>query len=110
MGEDEKRVREALGQLYGTDSFKGEMTAEQANLGAWLTASQGKAASSFFTEEVATKMLGGKYQDEEIRRMSGSVINIMLNSESLDFLTAEQREKLTALLPAALEAGVVSSP
>jgi len=106
--EDEKKVREALGELYGGGVFKGEMTGEQANLGAWFSAVRGDAASSFFSKDVASDLLGGQYQDEEIKRMAGSVINIMLNTDSLEFLSDEQRSRLLAMLPKVLESGVVS--
>jgi len=109
MQEDEKKVRKALGRLYGTGSFKGDMTGEQANIGAWLSAYGGDAASSFFAEDVATSMLGGKYQDTEIKRMSGSVINIMLNTESLDFLSPADKKRLMEIVPTLLESGVVQS-
>ena len=109
MQEDEKKVRRALGKLYGTGPFKGNMTGEQANIGAWLSAYGGDAASSFFAEDVATSMLGGKYQDTEIKRMSGSVINIMLNTESLDFLSPEDKKRLMEIVPTLLESGVVQS-
>ena len=80
--QDEQRVREMLAaagmdNLDDTNWWSGNwsdnLTSEQAQMGFWMTAAQGNAASSFLSPEAQKQFADKKQADAELARQAGNV-------------------------------------
>ena len=107
--EDEERVREQLAGLgldklddksRWTGKYKEEMSQSQAEIGFWMTALKGEAASSMLTPEAQEQWLSKKYGDAEIKRMAENQINLIIDGgfNGMDWLTQDQRAAIAALV------------
>jgi hypothetical protein len=83
--EDEKRLRESLGDRFTDKAWNNisvgnlrtrytqDLTKLEAEMGFWLTALEGNAASSFLTPEAQRNLVDKKFTDDELVRMAKGV-------------------------------------
>jgi len=80
--QDEKNMRNALAGMgmdkaddtwFGTNRYREDLTKLEAEMGFWLTALQGNAASSYLTPEAQRNLADKKNPDDELVRMARGV-------------------------------------